>query len=96
MKKQITRISPVQTSKVVAFLYASFAVITVPVGIVFLLIGGRDGHNRALGLTLILVPFFYAAAGFVLGLIGTAIYNFIAKRFGGFEFTVTEVADRQP
>ena len=92
MKKQILTISPLQTAKVVAALWF---VISLP----FLLFMGvamlsmPDGTRGAFGGMMIFMPVFYAISGFLFTLIGAWVYNMLAKRIGGIEYTTTDVAD---
>jgi hypothetical protein len=39
---------------------------------------------------LIVVPVFYGLAGFIIGALGAAVYNFVAKKFGGLEIELSE------
>jgi hypothetical protein len=39
---------------------------------------------------LILVPVFYGLAGFIIGALGAAVYNFVAKKFGGLEIELSD------
>jgi hypothetical protein len=90
MKKQITSISTVQTAKVAAIMYFVVGI----VGCAFLLLSAlltpanRSASNLFIA---ILTPFIYAFIGFIVVFVGSWVYNQIAKRFGGIEFTVTEV-----
>ena len=93
MKKQITRISPHQTSKIVAILYFACMLILVPIGIIMLLVGGKEKY---MGLFFIIAPVLYGVVGYLMFGIAYLLYNFIAKRFGGVEFTVTEVNELNP
>lgn len=86
MKKQISRISVLQTSKVFAILYFLLSLLfAIPAGI-YGILAKHDGAFAAF-----LIPFVYLAAGFVFWLILGALYNFVAKYFGGVEFDVNDV-----
>ena len=87
MKKQITAISLVQTAKVAAAIYFVLACVGAVFFALISLVSGKFGGF----LFAIIVPFLYAAVGFVVVFIGAWIYNQVAKRVGGVEFTVTEV-----
>jgi hypothetical protein len=89
MKKQITSISTVQTAKVAAIMYFVVGLVAC----VFLLLSALFvPGNRGSGLVMAIVtPFIYAFIGFVIVFVGSWVYNQVAKRFGGIEFTVTEV-----
>jgi hypothetical protein len=43
-----------------------------------------------LGLMLIAAPFLYAIVAYLGAALVSAIYNFVARRFGGVEFELTE------
>jgi hypothetical protein len=90
MKKQITRISVVQSAKVAAALYF---VITIPfmviMALIMAVIPGR-GMGMGIGM-MIMLPILYAIFGFLFSLLGGWIYNMVASVVGGFEFSVTEV-----
>jgi len=91
MQKQITRISPFQTAKVLAALYF---VVTIPFLLLFALFSLFVPGGQKIGLVFIVVaPFIYAIFGFIFSFIGAYIYNFVVKFTGGVEFTVTEVRD---
>lgn len=90
MKKQIVNVSAMQAGKVMGVLYfiCSFPFILL------MGIGVMSNEQEFPGLMLILLPFLYAFFGFLFTVIGAAIYNLVAARMGGFEFTTVEVADR--
>lgn len=91
MKKQVVNVSAVQSAKVMAALYF---VCSFPF-IVILALSALAGEQQSPGLMiLILMPVLYAFFGFLFTLIGAWVYNLIAARIGGFEFTTAEVADR--
>jgi hypothetical protein len=87
MKKQITSISLVQTAKVAAAIYFVLACI----GAVFFALASLFGGRFGMVILAIVMPFVYAAIGFVFVFIAAWIYNQVAKFVGGIEFTVTEV-----
>ncbi len=84
MKKQITTISPVQSAKVMAALYF---VISVPFALI-MLFTVPGGFSK---IFLLLAPVLYGVMGFVCTVIGAAIYNFVASKVGGIEFTTTAI-----
>jgi hypothetical protein len=91
LKKQITRVSPMQSAKVVAVMYL---VVTIPFVVLFLIVAliGPRAHNPGT-ILLIAVPVIYALFGFFSTALIAAIYNFVAKRIGGIEFTTAEMPD---
>jgi Transmembrane domain of unknown function (DUF3566) len=91
MQKQIVRISPFQTAKVVACLYF---VITIPFIILFGIVSMfAPGPPRFGIIFAILAPFIYACVGCVFCIIGAWIYNMVAKVVGGIEYTSDETRD---
>lgn len=85
MKKQIENISIHQSSKVIAIIYFVItAVFAIPWGIYMLFATGM-GES----LVIFLLPFLYMLFGYCFFAIFAFIYNFVAKTFGGVEFTFT-------
>jgi hypothetical protein len=87
MKKQILRISPHQSSKVMALIYFIFMLLLVPIGVIMLLVGGKD---RSIGFIFVFAPLIYGVTAYVMFGLFAWVYNFVAKRLGGIEFTTTE------
>ena len=91
MKKQIVRVSVLQSVKVAAALYL---VISIPMCLL-MLIPAMLGHGGVAGYSiamLIVMPVMYTVFGFIFTLIGAWVYNLVASHVGGFEFTTVEVA----
>ena len=59
------------------------------IGIPLFVLGGEE--LKLLAIICTLGPMWYAILGFVFFAIFVAIYNLLAKEFGGFEFEVTDV-----
>ena len=96
MKKQLTYITPLRAGIVLGVLYGILSLLVVPCVLLAAALGSKTGVP-ALGIFLgaglaILLPVLYAAAGFIGGIIGAALYNLIAKWTGGFEFEVRDLA----
>lgn len=88
MKKQIVNVSILQNAKVMAALY--FA-ISIPIMLIMMIpMMSQEGAGFSL-MMLVLMPVLYTLIGFVFSLVGAWVYNLIAARVGGFEFTTTEV-----
>lgn len=88
MRKQIVRISLLHNAKLMAVLYC---IVSLPlVALVTIPMLMQEGVAVSL-FALILLPLLYTAFGFVLTLFGAWVYNRIAARIGGFEFTTVEV-----
>ena len=55
---------------------------------------GMDGAGIAAGfgaMAIIIFPLIYGAMGFVMGLIGAALYNLVAKMIGGIKIQLDDV-----
>lgn len=91
MKKQIVNISMMQSAKVVGALYL---VISVPFIVLFglfsMFTGGIGGFFTSLFM-IILAPIVYAVMGFIFTLIGAFVYNIVASKIGGLEYTSNDV-----
>ncbi len=88
---QLKKFDVMSVAKLMGLTYGILGLIFVPV---FLLVGVAGliggGSQAAVGagaavFIAILMPFLYAAMGFVAGAIGALIYNLIAGKFGGIE-----------
>ena len=84
MKKQLINISPIQTAKVFAVLYF---LISIPF-VVFIAISFSfsPGPKMPIGF-LVLFPFMYLIFGFIFTVVGAWVYNLVARRIGGIEYT---------
>lgn len=89
MRKQIVRVSVLQSAKVAAVLYL---VISIPMCLLMLIpaLMGHGGAGYSV-VMLIVMPILYTLFGFIFTLIGAWVYNLVASRMGGFEFTTVEV-----
>lgn len=94
MKKQITRISILQSSKIVTLLYTFLGLIYTLIGIPLLIVGILKDQLQLeiMGGIYLFGPVFMGALGFVFFVIAAAIYNLAASMVGGFEFEVRDVA----
>jgi hypothetical protein len=88
MKKQITRISVIQTSKVVALMYALISLLYTVMGLFMVIFG--SGAIRAAGILYVLMPIIMVTFGFLFMMLFCWIYNVVAGWVGGVEFTVEE------
>jgi uncharacterized membrane protein (DUF485 family) len=90
MKKQIIRVSAIQSAKVAAVLYL---VTSLPflVLMAFSPMFGKGGLSGFSTGVMIAIPIGYALAGFLFTCIAAGVYNLVAKMVGGFEFTTAEV-----
>ena len=85
MKKQITSISPLQSAKVLAALYF---VCSIPLILIMFFTMPDGGFTKFF---LILAPLLYALMGFLFTLVGAVVYNLVASKVGGIEFTTTVI-----
>lgn len=95
MKKQIQRLSPHQNGKVFGLLMAiASLVFVVPMFLVMLFAVpavDQNGNPTAFPKFLIvLFPVLYLVFGYISTALGSAIYNFLFKFIGGFEFEVKD------
>jgi hypothetical protein len=90
MKMQISRISIRQTAKVVGALHVVLAVPVFLLGIFALLTRSTLITSAVSPIWLLLAPFIYGLGAYVLGAMMCLIYNFLARYFGGVEFTTSE------
>ena len=86
MAQQIVRLSVHQTAKVLGVLYTLMGLLLIPILLVTTLSGPEEERtNLAL---LFLLPLAYGALGYVFVAIGCVVYNAVASRIGGIEFTL--------
>jgi len=95
MKKQIRRLSPHQNGKVFGVLVAvASLVFVVPMfAIMMFFAPDVDQHGNPVTFPkflLILFPILYLVIGYLMTVIGSAIYNFLFRFIGGFEFEVKD------
>ena len=89
MKKQIVNVSTFQTAKVAAVLYL---VTSIPFVLIMMLVSMFSPFGMGFGVVgLVLMPLLYALFGFIFTAIAALIYNLVAARMGGFEFTSVQV-----
>ena len=92
MKKQIARVSILHNAKLMAVIYLVVSLPLVALMTIPMLM--QEGAGVSL-LAIVLMPLLYTAFGFVFTLFGAWVYNGIAARVGGFEFTTVEVGIRK-
>jgi hypothetical protein len=93
-KRTLKRVAPLSAGKVLCLLYGAMGLIFMPIILIVSLIASRLPHAQG-GLPLVFgvgialaAPIFYAVMGFLIGVIGAAIYNLVAKLVGGIEVEV--------
>ncbi len=88
MKHQIIHISAFQTSKIFALIYFF---ISIPFIAVFLITTYFSfGQKMVFPIEVIAMPFVYMVFGFIFTFMGICIYNLIARKVGGIEYTITD------
>jgi hypothetical protein len=94
MKKQVVRISVLQSSKIATLLYALFGFIYTLIGIPLIFVGVMQSKPEleVIGVVYLFGPVFMGGLGFIGFVIAAAIYNLAASWVGGFEFEVRDVA----
>lgn len=90
MKKQLVRISILQSSKIATALNVLMGFIYTLVGIPMLIFGGSD--LKVMGIIYTLMPVIMAIFGFIFFVIFAAVYNLLAKWLGGIEIVVKDTA----
>lgn len=86
MKKQISKFSVFQTSKIIALLFmVTSAIIFWPMAIVSLFNG-----EIQLAFVCLISPFLYFFGLFIFYVVFFWIYNIVAGTFGGIEFTLED------
>jgi hypothetical protein len=91
MKKQIARISILQSSKIVTALYVLMGFIYTLIGIPILIFGGKE--LQIMGAIYTAMPIIMAVFGFIFFVIFAAVYNVLAKWLGGIEVEVATIQD---
>lgn len=102
MKRRIKRVAPLQAGKMFGILHTCMGLIFLPIFMLAAAAGAFAPHATAqtgsvpppaaiagimMGMGLLL-PVFYGVMGFLVGVIGAAIYNVIARWIGGIEVEV--------
>lgn len=99
MKVQLKKIAPFQAGKMLAALYGLMALLMVPFFVIAMAAGSFASQAQGAGSNaapmamafgmgigfMIAMPLIYAVMGFVFGVLGALLYNFLAKWIGGFE-----------
>ena len=92
MKKQLIRISILQSSKIMTALYVLMGFIYTLIGIPMVIFGNHQ--FQIIGFFYLLGPIFAGIFGFIFFVIFAAIYNLLAKALGGFEVEIKNI-DRE-
>ena len=89
MKKQLIRISILQSSKIMTALYVLMGFIYTLIGIPMIIFG--NDQIRIIGIFYLLGPVIAGVFGWIFFVIFAAIYNLLAKWLGGFEVEIKNV-----
>ncbi len=89
MKKQIVRVSILQSSKICTALYFLMGFIYTIAGIPMIIFGAQP--IKIMGIVYLFGPIWMALIGFIFFVIFAALYNLLAKVVGGLEFEVKDV-----
>lgn len=87
---QITRISVFQTSKVTGVLYTVVGLIYIPLG---WFADSAAAPDDQLGALWLIMPLILGVIGFIAVALMAALYNFVASRMGGIEFSLSGQSD---
>jgi hypothetical protein len=91
MKKQIVRISILQSSKIVVALYFFLGFVYTLIGIPMAVFGAHQ--IRVMGIVYCFGPVLMAVIGFIFFALSAAVYNLLAGWLGGFEFEVKDIQE---
>jgi len=91
MKTQISRISILQSSKIITAMYVLLGFIYTFIGFLMLIFGGPE--LTVMAAVYMVMPIFLGIFGFIFFAIFAAIYNFLAKHIGGLEFEMNTRED---
>jgi hypothetical protein len=89
MKKQVVRISILQSSKIMTAMYVLMGFIYTLIGIPMILLG--NPAVKKIGVIYLFMPVIMAVVGFIFFVIFAAIYNGLAKWLGGVEVEVKDI-----
>jgi hypothetical protein len=89
MKKQMVRISILQSSKIMTALYVLMGFIYTLIAIPMIVFGSNQ--IRIMGFIYLFMPVVMGIFGFVFFVIFAAIYNFLAAKLGGVEVEIKNI-----
>jgi hypothetical protein len=90
----VKRIAPLQLGKMSALLYGAMGLLFLPVFLIMAVASAAAPEAQQIGIFAfgagfaLLAPVMYAVMGFIVGVIGAALYNLFAKWVGGIEVEV--------
>ena len=86
MKKQLIRISILQSSKVLTVLYVLMGFLYTLIGIPMIIFGPKP--LKIMGIIYLFGPIFAGILGFIFFVIFAGLYNLLASLLGGFEVEI--------
>ena len=89
MKKQLIRISILQSAKIMTALYVVIGFIYTLIAIPMIIFG--NDQIRFMGVIYAFGPIFMGIFGFIFFVIFAALYNLLAEWLGGFEFEIKTI-----
>jgi hypothetical protein len=89
MKKQLIRISILQSSKITTALYVLMGFIYSIIGIPMIVFCSKP--LKIIGVVYLFMPIIAGILGFVFFVIFAALYNLLAKLLGGFEVEIKNI-----
>ncbi|MGZ8295040.1 MAG: hypothetical protein ACXWVG_18560, partial [Telluria sp.] len=81
-----------QTAKVIAALYLAFSVPIFALLLPFASQVGIPGGTVTVAVVMIVAAGVYALGAFIGAILATLLYNFVASKTGGIEFTIVDAA----
>jgi len=93
MKKQVIRVSILQSSKIITILYFLLGLLYLLIGVPMIIFG--NDRLRMMGLIYCAMPILMAVIGFICFAICAALYNLLAQWLGGMEFEVIDIPEGQ-
>lgn len=98
MKLKLKGIAPIQAGKMLGAFYGLFSLLIVPFMFVAMAMGGLAARSQGAGAApamplmlgmgagfALVIPFLYAALGFVFGALAALLYNWLSRWLGGLE-----------
>ena len=89
MKKQIARISILQSSKILTAMYVLMGFIYTFIGVPMIVFG--NAGLRVMGVVYLFMPVIMGIMGFIFFVVFAVIYNALAKPLGGVEVEVRDI-----
>jgi hypothetical protein len=93
MKKQLVHVSTLKSAQVMAVIYLVMSLPAVLFSYVPAWLGTDEPPPTFM---LVLGPVLYTFFGYLFTLVGAWLYNHVAARIGGFEFTVAVIGQAEP